>query len=177
MLTDTEMPAMTPGQERYDPQIAELRAEMAATRELATTLADAIHEMGKAVAEFRETAVLANGTALKAHERIDELDGQTPARALLDTIESRLSFLVARAKTAEARSSVIEPQPAVRVRTNHAWTAKNGWVLSETTVEWCGPAGGIDPEGLLALSTDAFNAGVREARLRNASPAGEDGPA
>ena len=67
-----------------------------------------------------------------------------------------------------ARVEATEPQ--IRVRIAHASTVKDGWRLSETTVEWSG-SGEIPWEELRYAGHKAYLIGAGEAAERNASEA------
>lgn len=63
----------------------------------------------------------------------------------------------------------IRTEPTIRIRINHAHTLKEGWRLSETTVEWTGP-GTPDEAAIQDALLTAQHLGQREAALRNAPP-------
>lgn len=58
-------------------------------------------------------------------------------------------------------------EPTIRLRINHSHTLKEGWRLSETTVEWSGP-GKPDEAAITDALLTANHLGQREAALRNA---------
>lgn len=128
-------------------QIAELRAQIHDLGASDSALVDAIRELAESIDTIRN------------------------ANAFRDQAFGRLSEAIER----DGRT-ITEQQPAVRVRLNHTHTIKEGWRLSETTVEWCGPIGKLEGTELLAVGATVFNAGVREAALRNdANAVREDG--
>ncbi len=59
-----------------------------------------------------------------------------------------------------------ETQPRIRTRINHSHTLKDGWRLSDTTVEWDGE-GEPDWDTIKNIMRRAFAEGVNEADLRN----------
>lgn len=62
--------------------------------------------------------------------------------------------------------SETKTEPTTRVRLQHVHTLKDGWRLSETTVEWSGP--GAVPWGLVKEElSNAHTAGLDEAQERN----------
>lgn len=69
----------------------------------------------------------------------------------------------------------MEPQigitaPTIRVRIAHASTIKEGWRLSETTVEWVGPITDPDRESAMRIALqEAFLSGTEETILRRAN--------
>lgn len=71
-------------------------------------------------------------------------------------------------ETGIARVEATEPQ--IRVRIAHASTVKDGWRLSETTIEWAG-SGEIPWEELRHAGRRAYLVGAGEAAERNASEA------
>lgn len=93
--------------------------------------------------------------------------------AILD-LSSRVRWLEATVnqlqpcpEIATAALEAIEAQPVIRVRLQHTHTLKDGWRLSETTVEYTGPA--VDHELIARELATAHAMGAMEASKRNAN--------
>jgi hypothetical protein len=68
----------------------------------------------------------------------------------------------------------IKTEPTIRVRLQHSHTLKEGWRLSETTVEWTGE-GNPDWKAIEGAQQGAFAVGANEARFRNLpQPTGDE---
>ena len=58
-------------------------------------------------------------------------------------------------------------QPTIRIRIQHSHTLKEGWRLSETTVEYTGPADSVDHHRIELELRSAFQLGTAEQMLRS----------
>lgn len=62
--------------------------------------------------------------------------------------------------------SATTTEATIRVRINHAHTLKDGWRLTETTVEWNGGLP-VDWDDVAEAMRVAYANGVAEAEMRN----------
>lgn len=81
-------------------------------------------------------------------------------------LESKLNALQPCPELPTATLESLNADPEIRVRIAHASTVKDGWRLSETTVEWTG-SGEIPWERLKGVQRRAHEIGHKEAQFRN----------
>lgn len=117
--------------------IAELRQELADEREIVRSQGDRIADLGL---------------------RLSSMQGRFAAlAAVIPPVDASSAHTV----------EVGTQQPTMRMRLQHSHTLKEGWRLSEATVEWSG-VGDPDEAAIEKALLTSWNLGQREAVLRNA---------